>query len=67
MKCFQCGLEIDAKLGEKYMMVPIEIPYTNLFFHKETCYRDMKVREKEYLMENSERIYEYANKPSKKR
>jgi len=61
MKCFHCGKEINLGENEKYKMVPIESPYLNLFFHKETCYREIKSTEKEYLTENAEKIWEWAS------
>lgn len=58
MKCFYCGKEINTNSGEKAMMIAVDRPMINLFFHMDTCYREIKNREWDYLKENSERIWQ---------
>lgn len=64
MKCFLCEKEI-AVGEDAYYLVPIESPYGNIFFHLETCYRQIKGHEKEYFQNNAERLYEYLNTKKK--
>jgi hypothetical protein len=54
MKCFYCGKEIDIE-KERYIIKAYDIPYVNLYFHKDTCYREIKDRLTDYINENSDR------------
>jgi len=57
MICFKCGKEITQTDDDRKIMIPIERPiYGNLFFHKDTCYQEIKENESEYLAENYDRI-----------
>lgn len=55
MKCFYCGKEIDIE-KERYIIKAYDIPYVNLYFHKDTCYREIKDRLIDYINENSDRV-----------
>jgi hypothetical protein len=59
MICFKCGKEITQIDDDRKIMVPIERPvYGNIFFHKDTCYQEIKMNEVEYLTENYDKIIE---------
>ena len=57
--CFECGKEIKDPLD--YNIMPLDIPYVNLFLHK-GCFRlvggygNMTV----YLSENQKKVYNYS-------
>lgn len=59
MICFECEKEIN--LEDKKMMLAIEVPYRNLWFHKD-CYNTIKEREIIYLTQNAEKCYNYHEK-----
>ena len=66
MICFFCGEEITEGTGR---IVPLDIPYVNLWAHRGNCAEAM---DEEYLKENIERVYAYVdslhkNKKNKKR
>jgi hypothetical protein len=54
MKCFYCDKEINIE-KDRYIIKAYDIPYVNLYFHKDTCYREIKDRLIEYIDENSDR------------
>ena len=54
MKCFYCDKEINIE-KDRYIIKAYDIPYVNLYFHKDTCYREIKDRLIEYIDENSSR------------
>jgi len=54
-KCFYCDEEIKEP-DEKYMMIAVEIPYINLFFHKDSCYLKIKDNLNTYIRKNSEKV-----------
>jgi hypothetical protein len=54
-KCFYCGNDI---LKDEGRIVPLDRPYANLWAHKIPCASSI---DEEYLRENIERIYEFAN------
>ena len=54
MKCFYCDKEINIE-KDRYIIKAYDIPYVNLYFHKDTCYREIKDRLIEYINENSDR------------
>ena len=54
MKCFYCDKEINIE-KERYIIKAYDIPYVNLYFHKDTCYREIKERLIDYINENSNR------------
>lgn len=69
MKCFYCGKEIDIE-KDRYIIKAYDIPYVNLYFHKDTCYKEIKERLIEYIDENSDRVFILAgisnkNEPTK--
>lgn len=63
MICFYCDEKIEP--SSDVMLIPIESPYTNLFVHRNTCFREIQAYgEHKFLMENSEKIIEYAKQIS---
>lgn len=62
MICFHCEKEIE--LVDKKRMVPIEVPYRNLWFHRD-CYNLIKEKEELYLTQNAEKCYNYSEKQLK--
>lgn len=63
-ECFYCGEEIPEGAGR---IVPLDIPYVNLWAHRGACADAMDTR---YLQENTERIYkilEEKNNTKKKK
>jgi predicted nucleic acid-binding protein len=52
-KCFYCKEEILEGEGR---ILPLDVPYVNLWVHRNTC---ADAADKEYLQKNIERIYEF--------
>ncbi|MEN6511176.1 MAG: hypothetical protein ABFD00_05015, partial [Chloroherpetonaceae bacterium] len=55
---------------DRYIIKAYDIPYVNLYFHKDTCYKEIKERLIEYIDENSNRVFNLAgisnkNEPTK--
>lgn len=63
MECFYCSKEINSEHRKR--LVPLEVPYGNLWFHRE-CYDIIKPEEELYLAQNSERCYTYLYKDVKR-
>ncbi len=63
MICFHCDKEIPTE--DKKTMLALEIPYTNLWFHRD-CYNTIKSQEVIYLTQNSQKCYNYSEKGLKK-
>jgi len=60
-KCHRCKEVIE----NKHIMVPIDIPYKNLFFHPE-CYEEIKSDMENYLKADVNKIvYEYPSESVK--
>jgi len=65
MICFHCGKDIGV--DDKRIMVGLDIPYINLFFHRIGCWEIANNPEIDlYLVQNSEKIYNYCEKDTKK-
>ena len=65
MNCFYCKEKIIPKKNDqgrcqeaRYMMVPIERPYLNLFFHPE-CYKEIQDIISVYLTKELSLVYNY--------
>jgi hypothetical protein len=54
LKCFYCDKEINIE-KERYIIKAYDIPYVNLYFHKDTCYREIKDKLIDYIDKNSNR------------
>jgi DNA-directed RNA polymerase beta' subunit len=54
LKCFYCDKEINIE-KERYIIKAYDIPYVNLYFHKDTCYREIKDKLIDYINKNSDR------------
>jgi hypothetical protein len=63
MDCFYCKKEIEEK--DLKFMLAIEVPYCNLWFHRECYTVNVKPQEVLYLAQNSEMIYTYTYKDGK--
>ncbi len=59
--CFHCNKLIEDPMD--YNMIPLEIPYINLFLHK-NCFKMMGGYDNMpiFLSQNSEKIYNYLHK-----
>ncbi len=64
MVCFYCSKEIQIE--DKKRMVPVEIPYINLWFHKD-CYDVIKSTEVIYLSQNVQMILDYKERSKNKK
>lgn len=62
--CFECKCEIAT--GTLKFMLPLEKPYTNLWFHRD-CYNKVKGEIEVYLAQNVERVYNYKELSEKMR
>jgi len=62
MICFHCGKEIE----DRPMMVGLDTPYINLYFHKPDCWAIVDTDLNAYLAQNLEKIYNYLEKDGKK-
>ena len=60
MKCFYCGKEITQVGDDKYRIIPLDRPYVNLYLHISSSYVEMSAILEEYLTENMDKIYDYA-------
>jgi len=58
MNCFYCGLQI---LEGESKIFPLDRPYVNLRVHK-ACFNSMY--DEKYLLENYQRILDYAGTPA---
>jgi len=57
--CFKCYCEgKKEKVGIDHFMYAIEIPYMNLFFHRD-CYRLVKSVVEEFVKENEKNMLKY--------
>lgn len=70
--CFHCNSDIviEPDMGKRvtevrYIMVGIDVPYINLFFHAK-CYSEIDSIN-EYLLAKAEKIYELAKSGKKVR
>jgi hypothetical protein len=63
LTCFVCDKEILD--SEDSYMVAIEIPYGNLFMHRNE-YKQIESTLSEYLTERIEKVYSYINGKTKK-
>jgi hypothetical protein len=66
--CFYCQKEI-LKTELQYFL-PLDRPYINIPFHRETCLPNILGKEREYLEENKERLFgknENTNKGKKRK
>jgi hypothetical protein len=61
MICFYCDKEIE----DRPMMVGIDRPYVNLYFHKPDCWEIVDRDLNTYLALNLEKIYNYLRNDGK--
>ena len=61
LKCFYCSKSIV--IADNYFMFPLEVPYGNLFFHKE-CFSIANVNGNivQYLNQNPQMLYNYLKR-----
>lgn len=55
--CFYC----NEKLGEESWLIPFDVPYVNIYIHKDCKNKYLSERD-EFLKENTARVKEYADK-----
>lgn len=63
--CFYCDKEIED--SERYQFLGIDVPYLNLFFHKETCWKEVSGNINSFLTSNVEKVYNYKKIDENKR
>jgi len=61
--CFKC--EKVIKEEEPIFMYAIDIPYVNLWFHKE-CFKEIEDTTEEYLLSNYDKLNEFVLELHKK-
>lgn len=63
--CFYCGEKIT--IDDQYQMLGLDVPYLNLFFHKNTCWKNIYSNINLYLSENMEKLYNWIDKNDNKK
>lgn len=61
--CFKC--EKNIKEEDPIFMYAIDIPYVNLWFHKE-CFKEIEYTTEEYLLSNYDKLNEFVLELHKK-
>lgn len=62
--CFHCGTEITDIKDRR--MLGLDIPYVNLFFHRECFALNVAEDSNAYIRKNEEKVYNYLKKYTKK-